>query len=65
MMITGPDNIELFRMLTLHKMLKLELQGLKFRTSALSVLKKMGYKGDRKTVYAQLTKDLGKEYEQS
>ena len=63
MMITGPDNIELFRMLTLHKMLKLEIQGLKFRSSALAILKKMGYKGNRKTVYAQLSKDLGKEYE--
>ena len=60
MLITGKDNIEHFRMLTLHKMLKLEIQGLKFQFSALAILKKMGYKGNRKQVYAQLSKDLGK-----
>jgi len=60
MLITDKNDIELFRMLTLHKMLKLEIQGLKFRTSALAVLKKEGYTGNRKQVYEQLSKDLGK-----
>jgi hypothetical protein len=60
MLITDKNDIELFRMLTLHKMLKLEIQGLKFRTSALSVLKKEGYTGNRKQVYEKLSKDLGK-----
>ena len=47
-------------MLTLHKMLKLEIQGLKFKTSALAILKREGYTGNRKQVYEQLSKDLGK-----
>jgi hypothetical protein len=62
MMITNPQDIETFRLLTLRQMLKLELNGLKAsRTSALAILKKMGYKGTKKTVFEQLSKDLGKE----
>jgi len=60
MILTDKNDIEHFRMLTLHKMLKLEIQGLKFRTSALAILKKEGYTGTRKQVYEQLSKDLGK-----
>jgi hypothetical protein len=60
MMLTDKNDIEHFRMLTLHKMLKLEIQGLKFKTSALAILKKEGYTGNRKQVYEQLSKELGK-----
>ena len=59
-MLTDKNDIEHFRMLTLHKMLKLEIQGLKFKTSALAILKKEGYTGNRKQVYEQLSKELGK-----
>jgi hypothetical protein len=62
MIITNPQDIETFRLMTLRQMLKLELNGLKAsRTSALAILKKMGYKGTKKTVFVQLSKDLGKE----
>jgi hypothetical protein len=62
MMITNPQDIERFRLLTLRQMLKLELNGLKAsRVSALAILKKAGYKGTKKTVFEQLSKDLGKE----
>lgn len=62
MIIDNPKDIETFRLLTLRQMLKLELNGLKAsRTSALAILKKMGYKGTKKTVFEQLSKDLGKE----
>jgi hypothetical protein len=60
MILTNKDDIEHFRMLTLHKMLKLEIQGLKFKSSALAILKKMGYTGNRKQVFEQLSKDLNK-----
>jgi hypothetical protein len=60
MILTDKNDIEHFRMLTLHKMLKLEIQGLKFKTSALAILKKEGYTGNRKQVYEQLSKELGK-----
>lgn len=60
MIITDKDDIEHFRMLTLLKMLQLEMQGLKFKSNALGILKKQGYKGNRKQVYEQLSKELGK-----
>ena len=60
MILTDKNDIEHFRMLTLHKMLKLEILGLKFKTSALAILKKEGYTGNRKQVYEQLSKELGK-----
>jgi hypothetical protein len=47
-------------MLTLRKMLELEIQGLRFKSSALATLKKMGYVGNRKQVFEQLSKDLNK-----
>jgi hypothetical protein len=62
MILTNPQDIERFRLLTLRQMLKLELNGLKAsRTSALAILKRMGYKGTKKTVFEQLSKDLDKE----
>jgi hypothetical protein len=62
MIITDPQDIERFRLLTLRQMLKLELNGIKAsRVSALAILKKAGYKGTKKAVFEQLSKDLGKE----
>jgi hypothetical protein len=62
MMINNPQDIETFRLMTLRQMLKLELNGLKAsRSNPLAILKKMGYKGTKKTIFEQLSKDLGKE----
>jgi hypothetical protein len=62
MIIDNPQDIETFRLMTLRQMLKLELNGLKAsRSNPLAILKKMGYKGTKKTVFEQLSKDLGKE----
>jgi hypothetical protein len=54
MMITGKDNIELFRLMTLRQGLKLELQGIKVSrgVSILKILKKMGYTGTRAQILA-------------
>jgi hypothetical protein len=60
MILTDRNDIEHFRMLTLRKMLELEIQGLRFKSSALATLKKMGYVGNRKQVFEQLSKDLNK-----
>ena len=56
MMITGKDNIELFRLMTLRQGLKLEMSGLKVSrgVSILKILKKEGYTGTRQQVLAQL-----------
>ena len=56
MMITGKENIELFRLMTLRQGLKLEMSGLKVSrgVSILKILKKMGYTGTRQQVLAQL-----------
>jgi len=56
MMITGKDNIELFRLMTLRQGLKLEMSGLKVSrgVSILKILKKMGYTGTRQQILAQL-----------
>jgi len=56
MIITGKDNIELFRLMTLRQGLKLEISGLKVSrgVSILKILKKMGYTGTRQQVLAQL-----------
>ena len=64
MIIDNPQDIERVRLLTLRQMLKLELsvKGIKAsRVSALAILKKAGYKGTKKAVFEQLSKDLGKE----
>ena len=56
MIITGKENIELFRLMTLRQGLKLEMNGLKVSrgVSILKILKKMGYTGTRQQVLAQL-----------
>jgi hypothetical protein len=56
MIITGKQNIELFRLMTLRQGLKLEISGLKVSrgVSILKILKKMGYTGTRQQVLAQL-----------
>jgi len=53
--LTGPQ-IEQARLLTLRAMLKLEIKGLtrSRAPSAYSMLKKMGYKGTREAILAQL-----------
>ena len=55
-MITGKENIELFRLMTLRQGLKLEIQGIKVSRgmSILKILKGMGYKGTRQQILAQL-----------
>jgi hypothetical protein len=56
MMITGKENIELFRLMTLRQGLKLEIQGIKVSrgVSILKILKGMGYKGTRQQILTQL-----------
>jgi len=56
MIITGKENIELFRLMTLRQGLKLELHGIKVSrgVSILKILKKMGYTGTRQQVLTQL-----------
>jgi hypothetical protein len=56
MMITGKENIELFRLMTLRQGLKLELMGMKVSrgVSILKILKGMGYKGTRQQILTQL-----------
>ena len=56
MMITGKENIELFRLMTLRQGLKLELLGMKISrgVSILKILKGMGYKGTRQQILTQL-----------
>jgi len=60
MMITGTDNIQALRMLTLWRGLKLEIDA-KIETGCYKALKRMGYTGSRKTVFKQLSIQLGKE----
>ena len=59
MMITGTDNIQAFRMLTLWRGLKLEIDA-KLETGCYKALKRMGYTGNRKTVFKRLSQELGK-----
>lgn len=56
MMITGKENIELFRLMTLRQGLKLEMSGLKVSrgVSIVKILKKIGYTGTRAQMLAQL-----------
>ena len=56
MIITGKENIELFRLMTLRQGLKLEISGIKVSrgVSILKILKKMGYTGTRQQILAQL-----------
>jgi hypothetical protein len=59
-MLTTPAAINLLRLCTLRTMLKLEMYGMRrSRTpSALSMLRSMGYKGDREKVLAQVVADI-------
>jgi len=56
MTLTGKENIELFRLMTLRQGLKLELLGMKVSrgVSILKILKGMGYKGTRQQILTQL-----------
>ena len=58
--ITGKENIDAFRLRTLHKMLKLETLGMTRRgQSAYSIIKQeTGLKGSKQKVYDQLTEIL-------
>ena len=58
MLITGKENIDAFRLRTLHKMLKLECLGMKRGRgqSAYAIIKaETGLKGSKQKVYDQLT----------
>lgn len=56
--ISGKENITLFRLLTLRTALKLEIEGMrKHGRSAYAIIKKeFGLKGSRQTVYEQFDK---------
>ena len=60
MLITGKENIDYFRLRTLHKMLKLETLGMTRRgQSAYAIIKQeTGLKGSKQKVYDQLTELL-------
>ena len=60
MLITGKENIDAFRLRTLHKMLKLEILGMTRRgQSAYAIIKaETGLKGSKQKVYDQLTELL-------
>lgn len=55
-----PEQIALFRLSALHKMLRLEIKGMKRRgQSAYAIIKQeTGLKGNRQKVYDQLTELL-------
>ena len=57
MILDRPEQIEAFRLGALHKMLKLEVLGMKRASrSAYSIIKEeTGLKGSKKSVYDQLT----------
>ena len=55
-----PNKIELYRMHVLHKMLKLEMLGIKFKrgmpTAYSTIKKEYNLKGSRRKVYEQFVK---------
>jgi hypothetical protein len=54
--ITNPDHIAQFRILTLRQALRLEIMGMKKRgQSAYSTLKAMGFKGTKQEIFDQLS----------
>jgi hypothetical protein len=54
--ITNPDHIAQFRILTLRQALRLEIMGMKKRgSSAYSTLKALGFKGTRQEIFDQLS----------
>jgi hypothetical protein len=60
--LTDPDQIEHFRLLTLWRGLGLELKGMKMSrgTSCYKILKSMGMTGNKQQVHTDLGKLLGK-----
>jgi hypothetical protein len=61
-MLTNPDQIAAFRLLSLRSMLKLEIHGMTRRgRSAYSIIKsELGLKGNKIRVYDQLSAMLGR-----
>jgi hypothetical protein len=57
MVITGKDNIALYRLLTMKAALKLEVAGMKHSQGSVYALVKreFGFKGSKASVLAQLT----------
>jgi succinylarginine dihydrolase len=55
-MITGEENIERFRIYTLYHGLKLEMKGIRMNRgrTALSLLRDVGFKGNREKVLHQV-----------
>ena len=62
MMLTEPNQIETFRLLTLLQMLKLELKGMtrSGRSAYVIIKEETGLKGSRQRVYEQFAALLGK-----
>ena len=59
MTLTTPEQISAYRLAVLRGALKLEMAGMKGRgRTALSVLRGMGYSGNREKVLAQVVEDL-------
>lgn len=59
MILTTPEQISTYRLAVLRSTLKLEIAGMKGRgRTALSVLRGMGYSGNREKVLAQVVEDL-------
>ena len=59
MILTTPEQISTYRLAVLRSTLKLEMVGMKGRgRTALSVLRGMGYSGNREKVLAQVVEDL-------
>ena len=59
MILTTPEQISTYRLAVLRSTLKLEMAGMKGRgRTALSVLRGMGYSGNREKVLAQVVEDL-------
>lgn len=59
MTLTTPEQISAYRLAVLRGALKLEIAGMKGRgRTALSVLRGMGYSGNRAKVLAQVVEDL-------
>jgi succinylarginine dihydrolase len=59
MILTTPEQISTYRLAVLRSTLKLEIAGMKGRgRTALSVLRGMGYSGNREKVLAQVSADV-------
>ena len=59
MILTTPEQISAYHLATRRTALKLEMLGMKRRgRTALSILRGMGYSGNREKVLAQVTADV-------